>query len=143
QEELDHRDEDHGGERHPVAAELDQLLDEHRPDAAERGEEAAAAGADLDGAHPKLSFARLIRSMNTSSSVASPRVQVCGPAARIASVARSSAASSRPLTCSAEPNGATMSTPGVCFSFSASSARPGPVTVQVARWAFSTTFSTL
>jgi hypothetical protein len=61
QDELQQRDPDHHPEGHAVAEHLDELLDDHRAE--------AAGGEDLARAHgEKLSLARSIRWMKTSSS---------------------------------------------------------------------------
>ena len=67
QQQLHDRNEDHGRKRHPVAAELHELLDQHGP-GARCGP--GAHGCGISG-HLKLSCERDIRSMKTSSSVGS------------------------------------------------------------------------
>src|SRR5690606_11065395 len=70
QDELHQRDHHDHRERHPVAPKLDEFLDQHRFGAAPEGGPPRDSGARWRGrAHWKLSLARLIRSMNTSSSV--------------------------------------------------------------------------
>ena len=63
EKELHQRHGDHGGEGDAVAAQLDELLHQHGEKARER-----TMRAGDDRAHGKLSCARLMRSMKTSSS---------------------------------------------------------------------------
>ena len=90
QQELEQRDEDHRRESDAVAAKLDQLLDEGRVDAPQRGARGARQRAGcaivIRRSLRNCPSARLIRSMNTSSSVGSPGVQVWGP--RVPQVSR-------------------------------------------------------
>src|SRR4029078_11253101 len=147
------RDHDDHRERHAVALELDELLDQHRPSPAPEAPtpEAAAPEAPEAGltrrtparhvrgsrrAHWKLSLALPMRSMKTSSSEGLERVQIRSARSRWGAIPASSAASSRPDTCRLVPNGATMSTPGRSLNSSASVASPSPLralTVEVAR----------
>src|SRR5262245_48385308 len=81
QQELHERDHDDHRERDAVALELDELLDQHRPSAPAKIAEAtrrapARLAHDYRRAHWKLSLARPMRSMNTSSSEGLVRVQV-------------------------------------------------------------------
>ena len=76
QEQLHHRDHDDHRERHAVALELDELLHQHREGAPQRAEtRLALLRAVGRHAHWKLSCARFISSMNTSSSDGSLRCQ--------------------------------------------------------------------
>src|SRR5262249_9318233 len=131
QQKLNERDHDDHGEGNTVALELDELLDQHRPSPAPEATVGACAGsARLDQrAHWKSSLARPMRSMKTSSSEGSDRVQTRSGRARWGATAASSAASSRPHTCRLVPNGATMSMPGRRLSCSASSFSPSPLRV--------------
>ena len=71
QDELHDRNHHDHCKRNPVAAQLDELLHQHRPHAAPE-----TGRADLvEQTHWKLSFERFISSMNTSSSEGSERVQ--------------------------------------------------------------------
>src|SRR5260221_244147 len=76
QQQLHDRDHHYHRERHPVAPELDEFLDHHRktapPEAERRLPGVAAVVGYVDGGHWKLSFERVINSMNTSSSDGSP-----------------------------------------------------------------------
>src|SRR6185312_16062369 len=124
------RDHDDHRERHAVALELDELLDQHGPGLApEAGTRDAPGRIGRDKArglgHWKLSRARPMRSMNTSSSEGCDGVQ-SRPARWNGATAASSLALSRPETCRLLPNGATMSMPGVRVSSSASAERPLP-----------------
>src|SRR5262245_64979034 len=121
QQELHHRDHHDHGKRHAVATELDELLHHHRVGAPPESEAGfadllARLGCCKRHAHWKLSFERLISSMKTSSSDGSDFCQ-CSPLwSRQSAIVASSAASSRPETCSEVPNGATMSMPGLQVS---------------------------
>src|SRR6185312_11983097 len=105
QHELHERDHDDHGEGNTVALELDEFLHQHRPALAPESS-AAQARRRLRGHHMrhwKLSFALLIRSMNTSSSDASECFH-CSPAwLRYGAMADSSLAASRPETCRLVP----------------------------------------
>src|SRR5262249_41455224 len=78
QQQLNERDHDDHGERNAVTLELDELLDQHRPSPTpEVGGRAPARRAHgSEHGHWKLSLALPMRSMNTSSSEGSERVQV-------------------------------------------------------------------
>src|SRR5215831_18208314 len=78
QQQLNERDHDDHGERNAVALELDELLDQHRPSPTpEVGGRASARRTDgSERGHWKLSLALPMRSMKTSSSEGSERVQV-------------------------------------------------------------------
>src|SRR5437870_11450792 len=78
QQQLNERDHDDHGERNAVALELDELLDQHRPSPTpEVGGRASARRAHgTERGHWKLSLALPMRSMKTSSSEGSERVQV-------------------------------------------------------------------
>src|SRR5260370_2215401 len=132
QQELHHRDHHDHRERDAVALELDEFLDHHRiaaPPEPEPRLPVAAVIACMADAHWKLSFERVISSMNTSSSEGALGCQ-CNPGrSRYGAIAASSAAVSRPDTCRLAPNGATMSTPGWPVSSGASALRSSPVTV--------------
>ena len=104
QQELHHRDHHDHRERHAVAPELDELLDHHRiaaPPEAEPGlaDLAAWASAISCDAHWKLSFERVISSMNTSSSDGAVCCQCSRWFSRQGAMVASSAALSRPETC--------------------------------------------
>ena len=78
QQKLHEWDHDDHREGNAVALELDELLDHHRPSAAPepvRGAAARRTGGE-QGAHSRLSLARPMRSMKTSSSEGSDRIQV-------------------------------------------------------------------
>ena len=72
QNELHHRQHHDHRERDPVAAKLDEFLDQHRiaapPEAERRLLDVVGLAIGFVRAHWKLSLERLIRSMNTSSS---------------------------------------------------------------------------
>src|SRR5581483_7515850 len=134
QQKLHHGDHHDHRKRDPVAAELDELLDHH----------GKATPPEAEGplpclftpvvrrnrhAHWKLSFERPISSMKTSSSDGSECCQWRPCLSRQGAMADSSAALSRPETCSEVPNGATMSMPSAPVSFSDSDCRSSPVTV--------------
>src|SRR5258705_4904721 len=72
QQQLHNRDHHDHRERDAVAAELDEFLDQHRIAAPPEAEGRLAGAAILIGrlycTHWKLSFERVMRSMNTSSS---------------------------------------------------------------------------
>src|SRR5262249_1815362 len=129
QQKLNERNHDDHCEGNAVALELDELFDQHRPSPApEAAREACARSGCLDQcAHCKLSLARPMRSMKTSSSEGSDRVQLRPARPRYGAIAASSAASSRPHTCRFVPNGATMLTPGLRLNSSASSVSPSPL----------------
>src|SRR6476469_3254972 len=133
QQQLHHRDHHDHRERYPVAPELDELLDHHRkaapPEAERRLSGIAYRAGCMDGAHWKLSFARVISSMKTSSSEGSLCSQCSPGCSRWGATAASSAALSRPDTCRLLPNGATMSMPGLPVRSAASAVRLSPVTV--------------
>src|ERR1700730_16401579 len=134
QQKLHHRDHHDHAERDPVAPELDEFLDHHgiaaQPEAEPRlADVASRAGLFGDDAHWKLSFARVISSMNTSSSDGAECCQCNSPCSRQGAMVASSAALSRPDTCRLVPNGATMSMPGWPASWSESLCRSSPVTV--------------
>ena len=82
QQQLHHRDHHDHRERDAVAAELDEFLDQHRvaapPEAEGRLRDVAILIGRLGCTHWKLSFERVIRSMNTSSSDGSLSCQ-CHP----------------------------------------------------------------
>src|SRR6185312_11625423 len=118
--------------RHAVALELDELLDQHgvglAPEAGAGNPPRRRGRHDARGrglAHWKLSRARPIRSMNTSSSDGCDGFQ-SKPSLWNGAMAASSLARSRPDTCRLVPNGATMSMPGVCASSSDSAASAWP-----------------
>ena len=69
--ELQQRYRNHRRERDAVAPQLQQFLAQHRADAAQE----AAGSDDSERAHWKLSLARAMRSMNTSSSDGDARCQ--------------------------------------------------------------------
>ncbi len=85
QQKLHHRKHDDHGERHAIAPELDEFLDHHRiaapPEAESRLPRTSVLAGLGDDAHWKLSFERVISSMNTSSSDGSPCCQ-CHPGSR-------------------------------------------------------------
>src|SRR6266571_6124471 len=133
QQQLHHRDHHDHRERHAVAPQLDEFLDHHRiaapPEAERRLPDVAALVGCVGCAHWKLSFERVISSMNTSSSDGSLCCQ-CNPLlSRHGAMVASSASVSRPDTWRLVPNGATMSMPGLLVSSAASPLRSSPVTV--------------
>ena len=122
QQKLHHRNHHDHGERNPVAPELDEFLDHHRkaapPEPKPRLRGFTSPIGMIGYAHWKLSFERVISSMNTSSSDGSLCCQ-CNPLlSRQGAIVASSAALSRPDTCKLVPNGATISTPGLPASSS-------------------------
>src|SRR5262249_12552203 len=134
QQELHQRHQHDHGERHPVALELDELLDQHR---------AGAMHAFGECAHWKLSLARPIRSMNTSSSEGSDFTQCKSGSLRYGAMAASSASGSRPETCRLVPNGATESMPGLPASSVDKFGSSSPETVKVRSFDSATTCSTV
>src|SRR4029077_17390094 len=128
QQELNYRNHHDHGERNAVAPKLDEFLDYHRvaapPEAEARLRNFVSMVRRVRHAHWKLSFERVINSMNTSSSDVSPCCQCNSLWSRQGAMVASSAARSRPDTCRLVPNGATMSTPGLPVSWSWSVCRP-------------------
>src|SRR3569832_967018 len=121
QQKLHYREHDDHRERDAVAPELNELLDRHRiaaPPEAEACFRNFGAAWGVGCAHWKLSFDRLIRSMNTSSSDGSLASQCKSFRSRHGAILVSSAARSRPDTCRLVPNGAIMSIPGWPASWS-------------------------
>src|SRR6185369_8773263 len=130
EEELDDRDADDHPERDAVAPELQELLVDDSPPAVER--EASHRGA------PSASAELAIRWMKTSSrpvSAGAIRLAVSAVARRSAT---STAAASPPVTCNADPNAATCSTPGSRSSRVATAAMSPPCTLHVASFCAST-----
>src|SRR6185436_1666499 len=123
QHELHQRHSDHGRERDAVAAQLQEFLEDHRADAAPEVPQAV-----VEHPHWKLSLARLIRSMNTSSSDGSDASQSSVGSLRYGAMAPSSFALSRAETCSFTPKGVT-STSGLSDSSWESRITPLPLTV--------------
>src|SRR6476620_3843074 len=108
QQQLHHRDHHDHRERDAVAAELDEFLDQHRiaaaPEAEGRLADAAIVVGCFSRTHWKLSFERVMRSMNTSSSDGSLACQ-CRPfVLRYGAMVASSPATAPPETCRLVPN---------------------------------------
>src|SRR5438270_9676532 len=132
QQKLHHRNHHDHGERNPVATELDEFLDHHceaaPPETEPRLRRFTSRLVRIYRAHWKLSFERVISSMNTSSSEGSLSSQCNWSLLRHGARVASSAALSRPDTCKLAPNGATMSTPGLPASCSCKLCSSSPVT---------------
>src|SRR5689334_13210432 len=126
QQKLDERNHHNHRERDAVPLELDEFLDQHRQRPAPEAAGRTRCGRYWQRRHCKRSWARPMRSMNTSSSDGSERVQASCGCARYGAMAASSAVASRAHTCRLVPNGATMSTPARRLNSSASALSPSP-----------------
>src|SRR5471032_3410732 len=112
QEKLHHRQRDDHAQRQRVAPDLDPFLAQYGEEAPER-----------ETVHSAAVPGWLSRWMNTSSNRGGIARQTSAPPSD--RVAVSSAARSMPAMCSADPNTAADSTPGIARSTRAARSRPG------------------
>src|ERR1700730_5241319 len=135
---LKRRHGNHGRERDAGSPQLHDLLDDHRPDATTRG-----GSSVLRLGHCGVPRGPVLSSMNTSSSDGVERIQARRGSVREGGGAASSALPSRPETCRLAPKGATLSTPGLAASLSASAGKFAPLTTKVVSAARLRTSSTV